>query len=71
MGIKRARHRHGIGRILIEAAGQLAVSQGAKFLTVKTPAPSRPDINYAATRPFFYDAVSFLSLVAAAAPVAM
>jgi hypothetical protein len=28
-------------------------------LTVKTLAPSRPDINYAATRPF-YEAVGFL-----------
>jgi hypothetical protein len=59
MGIKRARHRRGTGRVLIEAAGQLAVSQGAQFLTVKTLAPSRPDIKYAATQPF-YEAVGFL-----------
>jgi hypothetical protein len=59
MGIKRARHRHGTGRILIEAAGQFAVSQGAELLTVKILSPSRPDINYAATR-LFYEAVGFL-----------
>ena len=59
MGIKRARHRHGTGRILIEAAGQFAVSQGTEFLTVKILAPSRPDINYVATR-LFYEAVGFL-----------
>lgn len=61
MGIKRPWHRRGIGRRLIEAAAQLAVSQGARFLTVKTLAPSRADTNYAATRRF-YQAVGFLPI---------
>ena len=50
MGVKRAWHRRGIGRTLIEAAAQFAVSRGARFLTVKTLSASNPDANYAATR---------------------
>lgn len=61
MGVKRAWHRRGIGRSLIAAATQLATSQGAQFLTVKTLSPSRPDPNYAATR-LFYESVGFLPL---------
>jgi GNAT superfamily N-acetyltransferase len=61
MGVKRAWHRRGIGRELIEAAARLAISQGARFLTVKTLAPSHPDLNYARTR-LFYEAVGFLPI---------
>ena len=61
MGVKRQWHRHGIGRSLVEGAGQLAVAQGARFLTVKTLSPSKPDPNYAATRRF-YEAVGFLPI---------
>jgi ribosomal protein S18 acetylase RimI-like enzyme len=61
LGVKRNWHRRGIGRRLIEAAAQLAASQGARFLTVKTLAPSHPDANYAATRRF-YEAVGFLPI---------
>ena len=61
MGIKRAWHRRGIGRSLIEAAAQLAGSQGARFLTVKTLSPANHDPNYAATRRF-YEAVGFLPI---------
>ncbi len=61
MGVKRAWHRHGIGRTLIEAAVQLAVSHGAWFLTVKTLSAANPDANYAATR-LFYEAVGFLPI---------
>ena len=61
LGVKRAWHRRGIGRSLIEAAAQLATSWGARFLTVKTLAPSNLDPNYAATRRF-YEAVGFLPI---------
>lgn len=59
MGIKHAWHRRGIGRALIDEAGQLAIGRGAQFLTVKTIAPSKSDPNYAATRKF-YEAVGFM-----------
>jgi hypothetical protein len=45
----------------VEAAARLARSQGARFLTVKTFSPSRPDAGYAATR-LFYEAVGFLPI---------
>jgi GNAT superfamily N-acetyltransferase len=61
MGIKRQWHRQGIGRGLIEGAGQLAAAQRARFLTVKTLSPSKADPNYAATRRF-YEALGFLLL---------
>jgi ribosomal protein S18 acetylase RimI-like enzyme len=61
MGIKRAWHRQGIGRSLIEAAALRATAQGVRFLTVKTLSPSHPDRNYAATR-LFYEAVGFLPI---------
>jgi GNAT superfamily N-acetyltransferase len=61
MGVKPAWRRHGIGRILIEAAARLAASQGAHFLTVKTLSPARVDPNYAETRAF-YQAVGFLPI---------
>ena len=61
MGVKRAWHRQGVGRTLIDGAAQLAMSLGARFLTVKTLAASRPDANYAATRRF-YEALGFLPI---------
>jgi ribosomal protein S18 acetylase RimI-like enzyme len=61
IGVKRAWHRRGIGRSLIAAAAQLATSQGAQFLTVKTLSPSNDDPNYAATR-LFYEVVGFLPI---------
>ena len=61
MGVKLAWHRHGVGRALVEGAAQLAMSLGARFLTVKTLAASRPDANYAATRRF-YEALGFLPI---------
>jgi ribosomal protein S18 acetylase RimI-like enzyme len=61
MGVKRPWHRRGIGRALIEAVVELAISQGIRFLTVKTLAPSDGDPNYARTR-LFYEAVGFLPI---------
>ena len=61
MGVKRSWQRHGIGRALIEAVVELAISQNVRFLTVKTLAPSNDDPNYARTR-LFYEAVGFLPI---------
>jgi ribosomal protein S18 acetylase RimI-like enzyme len=61
MGVKRAWHRRGIGRGLIEAAVELAISQGVRFLTVKTLSASKDDPNYARTR-LFYEALGFLPI---------
>ena len=59
MGVKSGRHRTGIGRALIVAAKEYAMSRNARFLTVKTIAASRADENYAVTRAF-YQSVGFL-----------
>jgi ribosomal protein S18 acetylase RimI-like enzyme len=61
MGVKRPWHRRRIGRALIEAAVDLSISQGVRFLTVKTLSPSNDDPNYARTR-LFYEAVGFLPI---------
>jgi ribosomal protein S18 acetylase RimI-like enzyme len=61
LAVKRAWHRRGIGRALIEGAGKLAAAQGAQFLTVKTLLPSKVDLNYAATRQF-YEVMGFLPI---------
>ncbi len=61
LGVKRPWHRRGIGRALIEAAAQFARCRGERFLTVKTLSPSKPDLNYAATRRF-YEAMGFLPI---------
>jgi ribosomal protein S18 acetylase RimI-like enzyme len=61
LGVKPAWHRRGIGRELIEAAARLAISQGTRFLTVKTLAPSHPDPNYERTR-LFYEALGFVPI---------
>lgn len=61
LGVRRAYHRRGIGRALIESAARWASLQGRHFLTVKTLAASQPDPNYAATR-CFYEALGFLPL---------
>jgi GNAT superfamily N-acetyltransferase len=61
MGVKRAWHRRGVGRALIEAAAHLAHCRGARFLTVKTLSPSNPDPNYATTR-LFYEAMGFVPI---------
>jgi ribosomal protein S18 acetylase RimI-like enzyme len=60
MGVKRSWHRRGIGRVLTEAAVELAISQGVRFLTVKTLSPSNDDPNYTRTR-LFYEAVVYQS----------
>jgi ribosomal protein S18 acetylase RimI-like enzyme len=61
MGVKRPWHRRGIGRALIEAAVDLSISQGVRFLTVKTLSASNDDPNYAQAR-LFYEAAGFLPI---------
>jgi ribosomal protein S18 acetylase RimI-like enzyme len=61
MGVKGSWHRRGIGRASIEAVVELAISQGVRFLTVKTLSPSNDDPNYTRTR-LFYEAVGFLPI---------
>ena len=61
IGVKRAWHRRGIGRALVEAAVDFATSQRLRFLTVKTLSASHSDANYAQTR-LFYQAVGFIPI---------
>jgi ribosomal protein S18 acetylase RimI-like enzyme len=61
MGVKPALHRQGIGRALVDAAERDARIAGARFLTVKTRGPSKPDPNYARTRAF-YEGLGFLAI---------
>lgn len=53
LGIRREWHRKGCGRLLFEAAERVARKLGAKYLTVKTLADTRPDPHYQATRSFY------------------
>jgi ribosomal protein S18 acetylase RimI-like enzyme len=61
MGVLPAAHRRGIGRALVEAATQYALSQSAHLLQVKTLGPSHPSENYARTRAF-YESLGFLPM---------
>lgn len=53
MGILPEFHRMGIGRALLKKAESDLVTQGVKFLQVKTLSQSNPDKNYAKTREFY------------------
>jgi len=58
LGVDRARHRCGIGRALVEAAGAGARMDGIAFLFVHTLHPKVADESYARTSRF-YEAVGF------------
>lgn len=53
IAVLQAQHRRGIGAALLQRIEAMAKAQGARFLTVKTLAPSNPYPPYAATRAFY------------------
>ncbi|MFL5958828.1 MAG: coenzyme F420-0:L-glutamate ligase [Gaiellaceae bacterium] len=61
MGVRRERHREGIGRELVAAAEAWCRSRRIRYLHVKTLGPSRPSRGYDATRAF-YEALGFVAL---------
>ena len=61
MAVRRDHHRRGVGRALLSHLESEAVSRGARWLHVKTLAPSDPDELYARTRAF-YQAMGFSPL---------
>ncbi len=61
LGVARKHHGVGIGRNLVEFTVQELQMRGIEYLTVKTLAPTHPDINYGSTRKF-YEAVNFTPL---------
>jgi GNAT superfamily N-acetyltransferase len=61
MGVRRDRHREGLGTALLEAAEEHLRRRGVEFLQVKTLGPSDDDAGYARTRAF-YEARGFVPL---------
>lgn len=61
LGVIPVRHRHGIGRALVEAATERAIDHGCATMTVETLGPSHPDEGYRRTRAF-YTAMGFAPL---------
>ena len=53
MGVRRARHRQGLGRTLLHAAEAYLSACFVEYLQVKTLGPSDPDAGYAKTRSFY------------------
>jgi coenzyme F420-0:L-glutamate ligase/coenzyme F420-1:gamma-L-glutamate ligase len=61
MGVRRGRHRRGLGRALVAEAERWCRARGIRYHQVKTLGPSRPDPEYDATRRF-YEAVGFVAI---------
>ena len=61
MGLFPEFHRKGIGRMLLATCEETCLTDGTRFLTVKTLADSQPDGGYAKTRAF-YRAMGFVPL---------
>jgi GNAT superfamily N-acetyltransferase len=61
MGVRRGRHRQGLGTALLQAAEEYLRARDVEYLQVKTLGPSYPDDGYAATRAF-YEARGFVPL---------
>lgn len=61
MGVCSEYHHQGIGRALMQAAFDYALTKHYVYITVKTLGPSDPDEGYRKTRAF-YEAMEFLPL---------
>jgi GNAT superfamily N-acetyltransferase len=61
MGVRRSRHREGLGTALLDVAEGYLREQGVEYLQVKTLGPSRPDQGYERTRRF-YESRDFVPL---------
>jgi coenzyme F420-0:L-glutamate ligase/coenzyme F420-1:gamma-L-glutamate ligase len=61
MGVRRERHRSGVGRALVRTAEAWCAANGIEYLQVKTLAETRPSEGYARTRAF-YEACGFTPL---------
>ena len=61
MGVRRDRHRQGLGGALLDAAEAYLRARGVEYLQVKTLGPSDDDEGYAGTRAF-YEARGFVPL---------
>lgn len=61
LAVRRARHRAGVGRALVEHAEATAAAAGARLLQVKTRGPSKPYEPYERTRRF-YSAMGFAAV---------
>jgi GNAT superfamily N-acetyltransferase len=53
MGVRRTRHRQGVGSALLAAAEGYLRARDVEYLQVKTLGPSHPDEGYARTRAFY------------------
>jgi ribosomal protein S18 acetylase RimI-like enzyme len=58
LGIKRAWHRHGLGRLMFDHVEADLRRRGFRLLTVKTVGGDNPGPEYSATRRF-YEAIGF------------
>jgi GNAT superfamily N-acetyltransferase len=61
MGVRRERHRQGLGRTLVASAEDYLRARSVDYLQVKTLGPSYPDEGYERTR-LFYEACGFVPL---------
>jgi GNAT superfamily N-acetyltransferase len=61
MGVRRDRHREGLGSALLAATEEYLRARGVEYLQVKTLGPSDPDEGFARTRAF-YEARGFVPL---------
>lgn len=61
MGVRRARHRQGLGTALLDAAEEYLRARGVEYLQVKTLGPSDPYESYERTRRF-YESSGFVAL---------
>lgn len=53
MGVRRTRHRQGLGTALLSAAEEYLRARGVEYLQVKTLGPSYADEGYERTRAFY------------------